>query len=74
VENGTLPLDEVFETLKPESINAGETDLDALINGAPQAIETNPEGSYQLFRVGDAVSSRNVHAALYDAVRLCKDF
>jgi len=74
VENGTLPLDEVFEALKPESINAGETDLDALINGAPQAIETNPEGSYQLFRVGDAVSSRNVHAALYDAVRLCKDF
>ena len=26
-----------------------------------------------LFRIGDAVSSRNVHAALFDALRVCKD-
>jgi hypothetical protein len=33
----------------------------------------NPEGAYRLFRIGDAVAGRNVHAAIYDALRLCKD-
>ena len=28
---------------------------------------------YLLYRVGDAASSRNVHAAIFDALRLCKD-
>jgi dimethylglycine catabolism A len=26
-----------------------------------------------LWRLGDGVSQRNVHAAMYDALRLCKD-
>jgi hypothetical protein len=26
-----------------------------------------------LFRVGDAVASRNIHVAIYDALRLAKD-
>jgi N-methyl-L-proline demethylase len=26
-----------------------------------------------LFRIGDAVASRNIHAAIYDALRLVKD-
>ena len=25
---------------------------------------------FNLFRIGDAVSSRNIHAAIYDALRL----
>jgi len=37
------------------------------------AIRTNPAGRFQLFRIGDAVASRNIHAAIYDALRLCKD-
>ena len=37
-------------------------------------IDANPDGRYQLFRVGDAVASRNIHAAIYDSLRLCKDF
>ena len=37
----------------------------------PQQIINNPEGTYQLFRVGDAVASRNIHAAIYDSLRLC---
>ena len=48
----------------------------ALIMGGstkPQTIVTNPEGSFRLFRIGDAVSSRNIHAAIYDALRLMKD-
>ena len=73
VEHGTLPLDEVYEDLKAGSINGGETDPEALLAGRPQAIESNPDGRYRLFRVGDAVASRNIHAALYDAIRLCKD-
>jgi len=28
-------------------------------------------GRYRLFRIGDAVTSRNIHAAVYDALRLC---
>jgi hypothetical protein len=41
--------------------------------GRPQTLATNPSGRYRLFRVGDAVAGRNIHAALYDALRLCKD-
>ena len=39
--------------------------------GDVMAFEGNPDGLYQLFRIGDAVSSRNIHAAIYDALRLC---
>ena len=46
----------------------------ALIRGEPQQTERNPDGKYRLYRIGDAVSSRNIHAAVYDALRLCKDF
>jgi hypothetical protein len=28
---------------------------------------------YALYRVGDCVAGRNIHAALYDSLRLCKD-
>ena len=73
VEHGTLPLDDLYFALKPISRNLGEVDQHALIAGAPQAVERNAHGSFQLFRIGDAVSSRNVHAAIYDALRLCKD-
>ncbi|WP_137390783.1 NADH:flavin oxidoreductase [Rhodoligotrophos defluvii] len=73
VEHGTLPLDELYFTLKDRSVNRGAVDYDALISGHPQAIRSNPQGSFQLFRIGDAVASRNIHAAIYDALRLCKD-
>jgi hypothetical protein len=33
----------------------------------------NPAGGYALYRIGDAVASRNIHAAVYDALRLAKD-
>ena len=73
VEHGTLPLDEVYFDLKADSRNQGEIDYEALIAGRPQAVERHPDGRYQLFRIGDAVSSRNIHAAVYDAIRLVKD-
>ena len=71
VEHGTLPLDDLYFELKPESLNLGEVDYASLIDGKPQELRKNPEGAFRLFRIGDAVSSRNIHAAIYDALRLC---
>ncbi|WP_297775520.1 NADH:flavin oxidoreductase [uncultured Roseovarius sp.] len=73
VNYGTLPLDDLYFDLKPLSRNLGEVDHDALIAGHPQTVESNPDGAFQLFRIGDAVSARNTHAAIYDALRLMKD-
>jgi len=73
VNHGTLPLDALYFDFKPLSRNLGEVDQNALITGTPQAIRTNPDGAFQLFRIGDAVSARNTHAAIYDALRLMKD-
>jgi 2,4-dienoyl-CoA reductase-like NADH-dependent reductase (Old Yellow Enzyme family)/thioredoxin reductase len=70
---GTLPLDELYFDLKPQSTNNGAVDHDALISGTPQTVQRNRNGSFQLFRIGDAVSARNTHAAIYDALRLVKD-
>jgi hypothetical protein len=73
VNYGTLPLDQLYFDLKPMSSNAGEVDYDALISGAPQDVTRNNAGTFQLFRIGDAASARNTHAAIYDALRLLKD-
>ncbi|NIY73454.1 NADH:flavin oxidoreductase [Marivivens donghaensis] len=73
VNYGTLPLADLYFDLKPLSSNEGAVDQDALIKGKPQTITRNPEGTFQLFRIGDAVSARNTHAAIYDALRLMKD-
>ena len=74
VEHGTLALDDLYLELKQGSRNQGEIDLHALVTCSPQPISRNPEGRYQLFRIGDAVASRNIHAALHDALRLCMSF
>ena len=71
VEHGTLPVDELYFELKADSMNLGSIDLDRLIAGQSPERVLNAAGSYQLFRVGDAVSSRDIHAALYDSLRLC---
>ncbi len=74
VEHGTLPADELYQGLKAGSRNHGEIDQAALLTGRPQDLTHNADGAFQLFRVGDAVTSRNIHAAIYDSLRLCKDF
>lgn len=73
VNHGTLPLDELYFELKPHALNLGAVDYDALIAGQPQTMVRNPEGRFRLYRIGDAVSARNTHAAIYDALRLVKD-
>jgi hypothetical protein len=71
-ELGTLPADDLYRELRPLSRNLGEIDYDALIEGHPQHVPNNSDGSFDLFRIGDALFSRNVHAAMYDAARLIK--
>lgn len=73
VNHGTVPLDDLYFELKPRSRNLGEVSYDALVEGRPQSVARNPDGAFQLFRIGDAVSARNTHAAIYDALRLVKN-
>src|SRR5215212_57319 len=62
VEHGTLPLDELYFSLVSKSSNLGEVDQQALLDLGEQQVRRNPDGRYQLFRIGDAVASRNIHA------------
>ncbi len=73
VNHGTIPLDELYFELKPNSSNLGEISHDQLLAGEPQSVVRNPEGKFQLFRIGDAVAARNTHAAVYDGLRIAKD-
>ncbi len=69
VNHGTAPLDELYFALKPRSVNLGAVDYEALIASHPQSLSGGPAG-FQLFRIGDAIEARNIHAAIYDALRL----
>ena len=69
VNHGTLPLDDLYFALKPLSENLGAVDYEALIAHRPQTMNGGPKG-FQLFRVGDSVEARNIHAAVYDSLRL----
>ena len=69
VEMGTLPMDDLFEDLRPNSGNNGKTDIHALVDRKPQPKQG---AGMELHRIGDAQASRNVHAAIYDAFRLCR--
>lgn len=69
VENGVTPLEDLYFALKPLSKNLGEVDYKALVAIQPQQTTRNPDGGFQLFRIGDAVASRNIHAAIYDGHR-----
>ncbi len=72
IENGTLPNDDLYFALKPGSSNLGEIDIARLVAGEPQDKVRNPDGNYRLFRIGDAASSRNLHAAMLDARRIAR--
>ncbi len=70
VNYGTKPLDELYFELLPLSKNMGEVNYEKFIKGYEQDIIKNKVGKFNIFRIGDAVSSRNIHAAIYDALRL----
>lgn len=73
VEHGTIPADELYFALKAHSDNDGVVDTRALVDGIPQPVSDIDVDGFRLYRVGDAVASRNIHAAIYDSLRLCKD-
>ncbi len=73
VNHGTRPMADLYFELKPMSRNLGAVDQNALMDGKAQTRHENKDGSFQLFRIGDAVSARNTHAAIYDAIRLVKN-
>ena len=64
------PLDELYFNLVSFSKNEGEVNYTKFINGETQNIIKNKNNKFNLYRIGDAVSSRNIHAAIYDALRL----
>ncbi len=70
VERGTSPVDEVYQALRENSVNKGVTDIEALLKVESQPFPMDYESDYQLYRVGDAVSSRSLHAAILDAFRI----
>ncbi|MCW8209098.1 FAD-dependent oxidoreductase [Verminephrobacter aporrectodeae subsp. tuberculatae] len=76
LENGVLPNDGLYWQLKPLSLNQGQTDIDALYDAQAQPGLSLPtgDGDFLLYRVGDCVSMHDIHGAIYDALRLCKDF
>lgn len=69
VEHGTLPMADLYLELKPLSRNLGAVDYKALIRQENPIQTRNLEGQFDLFRIGDAVASRNIHAGIYDALR-----
>ena len=74
IENGVRPDEALYYALKPDSRNKGQIDVEALFAIKPQPCLSEAGEGYLLFRIGDCVAQRNVHAAIYDALRLCKDF
>lgn len=72
VENGVRPNEVLYYELKADSINKGQMDIEALYEGKLQPAIKDANGMV-LFRIGDCVSQRNTHAAIYDALRLCKE-
>jgi len=77
VEAGILPIEDLYRDLAESAINGGEIDLSAMIAATQQPIIQSirhSQNGFALFRIGDAVASRGIHAAVYDAARLCSRF
>jgi 2,4-dienoyl-CoA reductase-like NADH-dependent reductase (Old Yellow Enzyme family) len=73
VERGGWPVCDVHDELRPASVNDGELDLDRFASGEAQHWpRSEADRGFELYRIGDASSSRNIHAAIYEAFRLCR--
>ncbi len=72
VERGTVPVDDPYCELRTKSSNNGVTDI-ALMTGTNMACTkaTQFGESFRLYRIGDAVASRDIYSAIYEAYRLC---
>jgi hypothetical protein len=73
LENGIRPNEALYYELKAESRNKGQIDNETLFAAQAQPVLSESGDGMILWRLGDCVSQRNTHAAIYDALRLCKD-
>lgn len=72
VDHGSVPMDDLYHEMKETSVNKGAVDMDALLALQPQpATPPTGSGGFALYLIGDALSSRSIHASIYDAFRLC---
>lgn len=71
VEHGTLPSANLFNALRERSSNKGVTDLGLLMGQAPHHSAKAEANGFVLHRIGDAIASRDVYSAVYDAYRVC---
>ena len=74
IENGIVPNEKLYHSLFEESLNKGITDMEDLFASRPQKCLQEEGQGFFLFRVGDCISMHNIHGAIYDSLRLCKDF
>ncbi|WP_234835864.1 hypothetical protein [Sinorhizobium meliloti] len=65
-------MNDLFDELRAFSANDGVTEIESLIGPAP--LRGRRISGFELHRIGDAVSSRSVHAAMLDALRLAVQF
>lgn len=70
VEHGTMANDDLYHALRPFASNGGAIDYAALLSGEDTVFPELRAGAFLLYRIGDAVASRNIHAGIYDAVRM----
>jgi 2,4-dienoyl-CoA reductase-like NADH-dependent reductase (Old Yellow Enzyme family)/thioredoxin reductase len=71
VEHGTMANADLYLELKPLSRNRGAVDYAALIARRDPLPVKDETARFDLLRIGDAIESRNIHAAIYDALRYC---
>lgn len=69
VERGSLPADMLYQDLRDASSNDGVTDSGFVLGRAPAPAPLRD--GFVLHRVGDAVASRDIHATILEAFRLC---
>ncbi|EOD78823.1 DgcA Dimethylglycine demethylase subunit A [Grimontia indica] len=73
IENGVRPDEALYYALKEGSRNRGQVDIDTLFAFEPQPAFAEQADGYLLYRIGDCSAQRNIHAAIYDSLRLFKD-
>jgi hypothetical protein len=67
------PVCDLYDELKPRSVNDGELDLERFVAGLAQPWPgASGERRFELYRIGDANASRDIHASIFEALRLCR--
>ena len=71
IENGTLPVDELYQDLIPQSANLGVTNIEFLLGQESEGSADLQQSGFTLHRIGDVVASRDIYSSIHEAYRLC---